>query len=343
MTMSLHEYDPNGPGVKNGRFMGLPFSEEEAQCILFPVPWEVTTSYGAGTADGPLNILEASYQLDLFDPAFPDTWKKGIFMISPDPDIKNKSNHYRIQAEAVIDHLEAGKDVEAISEKLEKINKATRILNDHIYHITSSILKKNKKILLIGGDHSTPFGYYKALAEIEGNFGILHLDAHCDLRKAYEGFRDSHASIMYNVMENIPEVEKLVQVGIRDLCPAEYQYIARHPQRIRLHHMSEIVRSRYQGKSWVDYCREIIDFLPQKVYLSFDIDVLDPALCPHTGTPVPGGLSYQKAIFLIEEVLRSGRRFIGADLVEVAGRPHEWDGNVGARIAYKIALLLLDS
>ena len=343
MKTSLHDYDPNGPGVKNGHFMGLPFLEDDANCILFPVPWEVTTSYGAGTADGPFNILEASYQLDLHDPSFPDTWKKGIFMMPPDPDIKKKSDHHRSRAEAVIDHLEAGKDPAEIKEQIQKINEATRNLNQYVYQKTTSILKKNKKLLLIGGDHSTPYGYYQALAEKEGRFGILHLDAHCDLRDAYEGFRDSHASIMYNVMENIPEVEKLVQVGIRDLCPAENQYINAHPQKIRSHHMSTISRSRFQGNSWADYCDEIIDFLPQKVYLSFDIDVLDPYLCPHTGTPVPGGLTYQEAIFLIEKVLRSGRTFIGADLVEVAGTPHEWDGNVGARIAYKIALLLLES
>ena len=343
MTMSLHEYDPNGPGIKNGHFMGLPFSKEEAKCILFPVPWEVTTSYGAGTADGPSNILEASYQLDLYDPSFPHTWKKGIFMLRPDPQIKNLSDLHRRQAETIIDHMEAGKPSALLAGSLKKINEASHQLNKYVLQETISILDQNKKLLLIGGDHSTPYGYYQAIAQREGNFGLLHLDAHSDLRAAYEDFTHSHASVMYNVMENIPEVEKLVQVGVRDLCPAEHQYAANHSDRIRIHHMCDISRYLYEGRTWKEYCHHIIDILPEKVYLSFDIDVLDPSLCPHTGTPVPGGLAYQKAVYLIEEILQSGRKLIGADLVEVAGRPHEWDGNVGARIAYKIALLLLES
>src|SRR5690625_7861902 len=111
--------------------------------------------------------------------------------------------------------------------------------------------------------------------------------------QAEDGIRDGHVTGVQTCALPI-----LVQVGIRDLCPAENQYINAHPQKIRSHHMSTISRSRFQGNSWADYCDEIIDFLPQKVYLSFDIDFLAQYLYPHTGTPVPGEIPSQEQMFL---------------------------------------------
>jgi len=342
----LKNYDPNGPGVKNGRFMGLPFTKEEAECILFSVPWDVTTSYGAGTTSAPENILDASYQLDLFDPEYPETWKRGLFLLPPDPEISKLNLQYRKEAKKAIDFSEskdAPEDTEEHRRRIRQINEASEHLNRYVYQTTDQLLEEDKKILLLGGDHSSPFGYIKALAERRGDFGILQIDAHCDFRRAYQGFEFSHASIMHQVITQIPQVKKLVQVGIRDLCPEENDFIRSQPERIRSHMMSDIRRDIFHGKSWAEHTQEILADLPEKIYLSFDIDGLDPALCPNTGTPVPGGLEYYEAIFLIEEILRSGRELIGADLVEVAGKPHEWDGNVGARLAYKIALLLLES
>lgn len=336
-------YDPNGPGVKNGRFIGLPFSEEEAGCILFSVPWEVTTSYGAGTAGGPENILEASAQLDLYDPEHPETWKKGIFMTPSDPEIRRKSDLWRTKAEHIIDRLESGTAPENLTSETNAINTASEELNRYVFRKTTEYLDRNKKILLIGGDHSTPFGFYQAIAARESEFGILQIDAHCDFRKAYEGFEHSHASIMYNAVTRIPQVKKLVQVGIRDLCPEEAAFIQSHPDRVHTYFMSELSKNLFEGRSWQELCEEIVSDLPEKVHLSFDIDGLEPFLCPNTGTPVPGGLQYQQAIFLLEEIRRSGRTVLSADLCETAGLPHEWDGNVGARLAYKLALLLLDA
>lgn len=340
---ALQNYDPNGPGVKNGRFMGLPFTEEEATCILYPVPWDVTTSYGAGTAGAPDNILDASYQLDLFDPQFPESWKKGLFLMPSDPIISERNEQYRQEAKKVIDLSEDPDTPEPPHDRIRRINDASRDLNTYVYHATKTLLDKNKKILLLGGDHSTPFGYIKALAEKHGDFGILQIDAHCDFRRAYQGFEFSHASIMHQVITKIPEVKKLIQAGIRDLCPEENEFLRLHSGRIHTHMMHDLRHQLFTGVSWSEQTRKIIGDLPEKVYLSFDIDGLDPSLCPHTGTPVPGGLEYHEAIYLIEEILRSGRVLIGADLCEVAGNPHEWDGNVGARVAYKIALLLLES
>lgn len=343
--MDINDYNPNAPGVKNGRFMGFPFDEQDARCILLPVPWDVTTSYADGTASAPDNILQASDQLDLGDRTFPHHWKRGIYMLETDSEIKRWSDLHRIRAAEVIGAWEAGEDVKNSDHwtgVLSSVNRASRQLNDRVYDLASHHLNQQKKVLLIGGDHSTPFGYMKALAERYENLGMLQIDAHCDLRKAYEGFIYSHASIMYNVLNEIPQVSKLVQVGIRDWCPEEMSRIRESSDRITTHFMHDLDKALFEGQNWDEVCSQIVAGLPQYVYLTLDIDGLDPVYCPNTGTPVPGGMTYSQLMFLLESIPRSGRQIVGADLVEVGGIPHEWDGNVGARLAYKLALLLLD-
>lgn len=341
----LSQYNPNKPGVANGRFMGLPFTEENAGCILLPVPWDVTTSFTEGTASAPENILESSYQLDLCDRHHPEAWKRGIFMEEADPDIPKWNGKWRKKAAKVIEAWESGEPVEQ-SDKwqkaIRKINRASEKLNDKVYNLCQKYLNQDKKVLLIGGDHSTPYGYLKALKERYAGFGVLQIDAHCDLRKAYEGFRYSHASIMYNIVSDFSQIYNLVQVGIRDWCPEEDQRIRDSDGRIKTYFMNDMQRSLFEGRTWADQCKQILADLPDQVYISVDIDGLDPVYCPNTGTPVPGGMEYYQLIYLLEEIHRSGRQIIGADLCEVAGTPHAWDGNVGARLAYKLALLLLD-
>jgi agmatinase len=167
---------------------------------------------------------------------------------------------------------------------------------------------------------------------------VLHVDAHADLRVAYEGFTYSHASVLYNAAETCPEITRLVQVGLRDLSEEEHAYAARSGGRIVQHHDVALAQARFEGEPWAAQVRRIVDPLPADVYVSFDVDGLDPTLCPHTGTPVPGGLSFQEAAALIGGVVRSGRRIVGFDLVEVApgADGDEWDGNVGARLLYKL-------
>lgn len=324
--------------------MGFPFDEEQADCILLPVPWDVTTSYTAGTSSGPENMLQASSQLDLGDHSFPDLWKKGIFMTAPDPEILEWNDRWRPEAVRVIEAWESGQTVIDSPEwrdKIEGVNAASVKLNDKIRQLALSYLNRDKKVLLIGGDHSSPLGYLKALAGKYDKIGLVQIDAHCDLRMAYEGFQYSHASIMYNILNEIPQINQLVQVGIRDWCPEEAQRIRQSGGRIKTFFAPEIHSHLFTGGNWHDQCTKMIENLPDHVYISFDIDGLDPASCPHTGTPVPGGLGYHQAVYLLELIARSGRTVIGADLCEVAGIPHEWDGNVGARLAYKMALILL--
>jgi agmatinase len=341
----INSFDPNSVGNLNNNIFGLPFTTEESEVVLIPVPWEVTVSYGSGTANGPKAIFEASFQVDLYDANIKDAWKMGIAMDKIPASIKTKSTRLRKKTEAYISLLEQGKNPES-NKKMKaivaEVDKAARDLNDHVKKTTGNFLNKNKTVGLIGGDHSTPLGFMQALSEQHSSFGILQIDAHADLRKAYEGFEFSHASIMYNALK-INAVSKLVQVGIRDYCEEEVDVIKNNPARIVTYFDRDIKRRMFEGETWKKICDEIINLLPDNVYLSFDIDGLDPKLCPNTGTPVAGGFEMEQALYLIERVVKSGKTIIGFDLNEVSPGKDEWDANVGARLLYRMASLVARS
>jgi agmatinase len=338
----IAHFNPSGVGLKNGRFIGLPFDEEEAEIILLPVPWDVTVSYSDGTSTAAQNILEASSQLDLYDPDVPDAWKMGIYMRHLDLVWLNRNQELRPTANAYIDFLENGghpsfnRQMEAA---LEEINNACLALKTWVYQETSNLIKKGKRVGIVGGDHSVPLGYMEALANLHGEFGILQLDAHQDLRNAYEGFTYSHASIFNNALK-INQVKKIVQVGIRDFCDEESEVVKLSNGRVKVWYDQQIKADLFDGMSFRKICKRILSDLPTKVYVSFDIDGLKPELCPATGTPVPGGLEFGEALYLLITLVESGREIIGFDLCEVAGLDNEWDGNVGARLLYKLCNLM---
>lgn len=335
--MSIQDYNPNECSLENGNLVGLPFDEQTARVILLPVPWEATVSYSAGTAKAAENIVQASYQLDLYDADVEDAWKLGIYVRPLDKKILEHSNETRKLAKKHIKRIEKREKID--KKELAEINKQCHALKNWVYSQTSEILNAGKLVGLIGGDHSTPLGLLQALGERHSEFGILHIDAHCDLRNAYEGFTYSHASIFYNTLEQVYSARKLVQVGIRDYCQEEVDYIAEQGDRITVFTDQAIKESLYKGKSFHHICEQIIAELPQLVYISFDIDGLDPKLCPNTGTPVAGGFELQEMFYLIKQVVLSGRKIIGFDLSEV-GAASEWDGNVGARVLYKLCNLM---
>ena len=338
----LSQFDPNSVGLISNNIFGLPFNEEDAALVLLPVPWEVTVSYRPGTAGGPESIFEASLQVDLYDPDVKDGWKKGFHMLPVDKDIREKSDFLRQYAELIITNLTEGGDVaanEQLNLKLLEINEAGIMLKNWVYEMTLGLLRSGKKLGLIGGDHSTPLGYIKALGDIHESFGVLQIDAHADLREAYEGFTYSHASIMYNVLKEVPQVKKLVQVGIRDYCDEELMLIRENPDRIFTYFDKDIKEQQFEGETWKNICQNIINELPQKVYISFDIDGLDPKLCPNTGTPVPGGFEMEQVFYLFKQLKASGRELIGFDVNEVSSGEHgqdSIDGIVGARVLYKL-------
>ncbi|WP_315784608.1 agmatinase SpeB [Fischerella sp. JS2] len=337
---NLQNYNPSGIGKINGNLFGLPFDYESANLIIFGVPWEVTVSYGAGTANGPQRILDASPQLDLFDFDHPDGWNQGIFMVEIPQDILDKNAYYRALATQIIERLEEGKqltDTPDLTPVLAEINQACQKVNQWLFENCQEAINHGKKVAVIGGDHSSPLGYFQALTTKYSDFGILHIDAHADLRDAYEGFEFSHASIMFNAMK-LPQVSKLVQVGLRDICHDEVEIINQSDGRIIAYYDPVVKQMLYSGKTWIELCRQIINHLPEYVYISFDVDGLDPKLCPSTGTPVPGGMELEETFCLFRELVKSGRKIIGFDVCEVGDA--EWDGNVGARIVYKLANLM---
>lgn len=332
----INNFDPNSVGDVNAGMFGLPFSLSESETVLIPVPWEVTVSYGGGTADGPEQIFDASFQVDLYDPIVKDAWKLGIAMDDINENIREKSLTYRPVAEIIIDRQSNGEPVAEIDE-IKDVNKVCMEMNDWVKKRALHFLKQDKTVGLIGGDHSTPLGMMQALSEHVGEFAILQIDAHADLRVAYEGFEFSHASIMYNALK-INNVTKLVQVGIRDYCQAEVDIINNSNGRVKTFFDRDIKQQAYQGKSWDTICKEIIAELPQNIYLSFDIDGLDPKLCPGTGTPVAGGFETDQVLYLLEQVVAAGKRFVAFDLNEVGGED-EWNANVASRLLYRIANL----
>jgi agmatinase len=342
----LSQFDPNSVGNPDNNIFGLPTTEEEARLVILPVPWEVTVSYNAGTARVADHIFTASLQVDLFDSEYKNMWKQGFFMRSTDKKILTKSDFLRKEAELYINYICHEEEVSAnkfMCKTLRDINEGSLFLNSWVYEQTKDLLAKGKLVAVLGGDHSTPFGFFKAIAEIHEDFGILQIDAHMDLRKAYEGFNYSHASIMYNALEEIPQLKKLVQVGIRDYCEEEFDYMAASNGRAISYFDKDIKERQFEGETWKSIVDDIVNQLPQKVFISFDIDGLNPKLCPHTGTPVQGGFETEEIFYLFKKVLQSGRKVIGFDLNEVGVSHDEWDENVGARTLYKLCNILTAS
>jgi agmatinase len=340
-------FDANAAAPPDSGIFGLPDDFERAQVVLVPVPFDATTSYQSGAALGPSAIMRASKQVDLYDHHFGPVYKRGVYMEDEPGSLVQLFGRARALAEPIISK---GGPEPADMESIAEIAKVGSEVNDMTYGAFAALLYSGKSPGLLGGDHSTPFGAMRACADLaealdpRGGLGILHLDAHMDMREAFEGFEWSHASIMYNLLANVPEVHKLVQIGIRDYSEGELEAAKKFGKRIQTNFDGDWAARMLDGEKFATLARRAISGLPKHVYVSFDIDALDPALCPHTGTPVPGGLSFNQAALILRMLADSGRTVLGFDLVEVApGRcssEPEIDANVGARILYKLCGLV---
>lgn len=331
-------FDPDAASAPGSGIYGLPHTPEEARVVVVPAPFAATTSYGGGAEEGPSAVLRASRQVDLYDRETGRPYESGIAMAPESDRVRRCDREARALAEQVI---AVGGDVSgspALAAALAQVNLLCGEVNDLVYREVSGWLDRGKLVALVGGDHAVPFGCIQAHAERFPGMGVLHLDAHADLRTAYEGFTWSHASIMANVLDHVPGVAKLVQVGVRDLSNEEAARIDGSRGVIATFFDADLADRRFEGEPWSKVAASVVAELPGEVYLSFDIDGLDPTLCPHTGTPVPGGLSFPEVTALVAAVARSGRRIVGMDLVEVVPGPDgdEWDGNVAARLLYKM-------
>lgn len=344
--MELSDFNPDGVGVDTGTYFGFPFETHQAELVLISAPWDVTVSYGTGTAYAPDALIEASTQLDFYDPLAPGEWRRGIATADIDYDLQECSQRLRTDAVKAIDHLEGGgrPDDDYVVRKIRRVNEGCAAMNANIRAQAARWLDDGKLVGLVGGDHSTPYGLIRALGERHPSFGLLHIDAHCDLREAYEGFEFSHASVMFNVLRDVPQVTKLIQVAVRDFSQTEAAMAASSGGRIEQFCDHALAAAAYEGTPWSEQCRRIVERLPQEVYISFDIDGLTIENCPHTGTPVNGGITFNQAVYLIDCVVRAGRRIIGFDVVEVVPSADDRiDAVTGARILWKLCSLTLKS
>lgn len=328
-------FQEGAPPDSEAGLFGLDVTEEQASLILIPVPWDATTSYGRGTAKGPLGIVNASHQLDLEDLSYGSPWKSGIRMDEQQAWMVSLNTETTLLVEKI--RAAQGHDIQT-QERLESVNQNSERIDSFVEQRAAQLYQLGKIVGLVGGDHSSPLGAIRAASKKFGSFGILHFDAHFDLRDAYEGFKGSHASIMHNVLEQCPEVSKLVQVGIRDFCEAERLTTELQKEKIKVFYDQHLFKHKALGHSFDSWVQRVIADLPEHVWISFDIDGLSAAYGPSTGTPVPGGLSFAEAQYLIEQLAFSGRTIIGFDLCEVSpdAQGNEWDLNVGARILYKL-------
>lgn len=332
-------FDPNGVGVANGNLFGFPCNEAEADLIIIPIPWDATASYGKGTSNGPQAILDASTQLDFFHPRLEKAYETKIFLTPISEKWKAINDSLNDRASEYFSDLEQlGEASAQLKHKaiIDEINTAHEALTSNLKSRVETLIQSGKICAVLGGEHSTPLGLIQAINAHYTSFSILQIDAHADLRNAYEGFNQSHASIMYNVVESCDKLNQLVQVGIRDLSSDEYERSLTHPK-ITTYFDWNLKEESFHGKTWSTQCDEIIESLSNDVYISFDIDGLIPNLCPNTGTPVAGGFTLEQLSFLIFKLVDSGRKIIGFDLNEVSpGSSGDWDANVGARALWQL-------
>lgn len=326
------DFDPDGPSECEGLF-GLPHTEAQALVHILPVPFEATASSHRGTSGAPAAVLKASWQVDLHDLETGDAWREGIVLAHPPKEARKWNERASALALPIIEQA-PGLTPKQTTEACQEVDEFMERLHHEVARFTRERLALGKVPAVLGGDHSVPLGAIRAASEAFPGLGILHIDAHADLRVAYQGFTYSHASIFHNVLAQAPDITALTQVGIRDLGEAEARR-AEEDSRIHFFDWPGVVRRLHSGDSWHAIATSIIDTLPDQIWISLDIDGLNPALCPGTGTPVPGGLDWDQCMTLLRLVEESGKRIVGFDLCEVG--TSAWDATVGARILYKLA------
>ncbi len=311
-------------------------TSKEALVELWPVPWEVTASYGRGTSLAPQIIQAAFSQLDYFDPLIKQSLENKIFLW-PQDNSWLKLNDSLVELSRSIHRQENSSDYSSQSKQIiDQINSSCEKLCFETKKSIQEILFRKKIAGLIGGDHSCAQFSIEAHLEQFPSLGILHIDAHADLRYQYQGFKFSHASFLRNIADHSPQTP-IVQVGIRDLCQDEFDYLSKQ-KNIHCFFDAHLARQQFEQQSWKTICEKIISCLPDQVYITFDIDGLTPSLCPHTGTPVPGGLTFHQTSYLLYLIAKN-RTLVGFDLCEVSSGTDlesEWDANVGARILYML-------
>ena len=278
----------------------------------------------------------ASKSLDLGNVELDSPWAAGIHMLPQSGSITELGQGAR----------RLYQDIDQDPEACTSIDILCEMMNQHVEGSVSNVLSSGKIPGVVGGDHSVAFGAFRAIDSLGEPFSILHFDAHLDMRDAYEGLKYSHASVFHNALTELKSLERVVSVGVRDFGPAEVNFCNSQGDRTRVFYDVDMASRKLDGVDFSSISSEIISSLTDNVWISLDIDGLDPSLCPNTGTPVPGGLNYGEISRVISDLGKSGKRIIGFDLNEVSPDPtgmSDWDANVGMRVLYSLCSWTLHS
>lgn len=277
--------------MKNKRiYAGIPEKYtklETAKIVLLRVPFDETSTWQKGANRGPEAFLKASENMELYDiETDSEVYKEGVFI--PDAIYENSSPEKMV---------------------------------DEVYQITKRYINKNKFVTIIGGEHSISIGTIRAFDECFSNLTVLHIDAHADLRKEYDGSPYNHACAVYEANQNT----NLVQVGIRSMDISEKRVM--NLDKVFFAH--EMATNEF----WMD---DVIDQLSGNVFITFDLDALDPSIMPSTGTPEPGGLFYYETLEFLKRVF-SEKNVVGFDMVELCPNPNEKSSDfLAAKLYYKM-------
>lgn len=345
ISMQNKRFNPNAIIPDNGNYFGFPLDPEEAALVLISAPWDTTVATRAGSSYAPDAIIEASRFIDFYEPSAPNSWRKGIATAPIDYSIQDLSHRLRSDADKIISlsHSDADYIFENImhTRRLRRINEASMNINDKIYKQAKQWLERGKIVGLVGGDQSTAYGNIRAVGEHHEHIGILHIDARCNLKECHYGFHHSHSSIMHNVLRDVESVDRLVSVGVREFSPAEWER-AESDERIKLFTGQYIWSAHFEGVNWSAIADEIVAELPEKVYISLDIDGLTVECSPHTGTTISGGLRFPEVVYLLGKIVNSGRKIVGFDLTEVVpDLDDKTDATIAARLLFKMCSMAL--
>jgi len=258
-----------------------------SKIVLIPVPYDGTSTWQKGADKGPQAFLDASENMELYDiETDSEVYREGVYL-----------------ADAITENSSPEAMVEAVHQETKKY------------------INRNKFVTIFGGEHSVSIGTIRAFNECFNNISVLHIDAHADLRKEYEGSSCNHACAVYEANENT----NLVQVGIRsmDICEKRVMNLD------KVFFAHDMAVNEY----WMD---DVLDQLTGNVFITFDLDALDPSIMPSTGTPEPGGLLYYETLEFLKKVFTE-RNVVGFDMVELCPNSKEKSSDfLAAKLYYKM-------
>ena len=327
-----------------GYYFGEKTLPADADLVIVSAPWSVTSDFGRGATYTPDAVIDASADSNLYDVATGFSAEGRVATVEIDYNIQEQSEHLGRDAERIADKVFDGE--ESLSEyairKLKHIKAGFDEMHASIYEQTKHWVSQGKAVAVIGGDHSVSFGAIKAVAEQHNDLGVLFIDAHADFARNSELFPYSHRSIARNIVEEIESVAHLVEVGVRDIDKSELEMLLSN-DKVDLFLAEQVAERRFEGESWGKLCREMVEKLPQKVYVSLDIDALKIEFCTHTNTPVPGGMTFDEVVYLVNCIVKSGRKIVGFDITEVVSNMDDkMDAIVAVRLLTKMIVATLN-